>query len=243
MSQRFTVSSRTGLTDGLPQQSIFACVRALHDRISSRFILVGGASAAILGSRRTTKDVDILVSDSSIMQVLQMAQGFEVTDGKLYFKEATMDEAVPIDILTTVDDSLGFQDLNAHTTSLDGIHVLKLDIAMAVKVKCAYLRTNDNHGAEKRRSDLRDAVFLARKLKETGLTISDDCATLFAVGYYHMIFLRFNMLGSEFEELIDVGIEKLLIPWNENTAEQQEYYLCFAPEGSDPLTVELDEDA
>ena len=51
-----------------------------------------------------------------------------------------------------------------------------------------------------------------------------------------------NMMENEFHQLVDVGLRKLLIPWEDNSEEQQEYYSCFAPKGSDPFTVELDED-
>lgn len=65
-----------------------------------------------------------------------------------------------------------------HVDAVQGIRLLKPDFALAVKVKCSYLRQDDVEGIEKQASDLRDAIFWAGKLKEAGLTISDSCAKL-----------------------------------------------------------------
>lgn len=43
-----------------------------------------------------------------------------------------------------------------------------------------------------------------------------------------MIFLQLSMSASEFQELVDIDIRNILIPWKMNTAEQQGYYLVFA---------------
>jgi hypothetical protein len=50
------------------------------------------------------------------------------------------------------------------------------------------------------------------------------------------------MAPEDFRQLEDIGLRKLLALWEENTQEQQEYYICFAAEGSDPFTVTLSED-
>ncbi|PCG89708.1 Hypothetical protein PENO1_103140 [Penicillium occitanis (nom. inval.)] len=62
-----------------------------------------------------------------------------------------------------------------------------------------------------------------------------------AIGYYHMIFLRISMVDdSTFQRLVALGLRKLLIPWEENTPEQREYYGLLTKEGTDPLTISLD---
>ncbi|KAK9318747.1 hypothetical protein V1517DRAFT_106665 [Lipomyces orientalis] len=116
-----------------------------------------------------------------------------------------------------------------------------MDFALVVKVRCSYLRAEGAKGIKKRTSDLEDAVFWAIKLQEAGILISDSCAKLFPISYYHVLFLRISMDANDFRHLLDVGLRKLLIPWEQNSPEQQECYYYFAVEGSDPFTVELSE--
>ncbi len=49
-------------------------------------------------------------------------------------------------------------------------------------------------------------------------------------------------MPTNFGDLVDVGLRKLLIPWEKNSSKQREYYLCFATESTDPFTVEVDWD-
>ena len=53
--------------------------------------------------------------------------------------------------------------MNPNTTVLDGVRILELDLALAVKVNCLYLRSDDEKGANKRLSDSADILFLAEK--------------------------------------------------------------------------------
>lgn len=46
---------------------------------------------------------------------------------------------------------------------------------------------------------------------------------------------------EDFQKLVHVGLRKLLLPWEENSAEQREYYLWSA-ESTDPFTVELEDE-
>ncbi|KAJ5577132.1 hypothetical protein N7535_004058 [Penicillium sp. DV-2018c] len=87
-----------------------------------------------------------------------------------------------------------------------------------------------------------DVAFWARAMKKAGKTISDACAALFQIGCYHAVPVRLGLEPDDFDILVDVGFAKLVIPWEENTPEPQEYYSLFAPEGTDPLTVPLDTD-
>lgn len=76
---------------------------------------------------------------------------------------------------------------------------------------------------------------------ERGGQNSDVCAMRFRIGYYHMIFLQISMVDdSTFQRLVALGLRKLLIPWEENTPEQREYYGLLTKEGTDPLTISLD---
>lgn len=56
-----------------------------------------------------------------------------------------------------------------------------------------------------------------------------------------MVYVR-QSIGddSDVERLIAVGLRKLLIPWAENADDQCDFYRCYAGEGTDPLTVLLE---
>lgn len=110
-------------------------------------------------------DVDILVRDTNILDFLESVDGFKMVDGKLSYG------SVPIDILTPIDNTIHYEQIQEHIESVEGIQMLKLDFALAVKVKCAYLRAEDENGMRKQESDFKDAVFHARQLQKAGLEI------------------------------------------------------------------------
>ncbi|KAK9350920.1 hypothetical protein V1523DRAFT_435861 [Lipomyces doorenjongii] len=115
-----------------------------------------------------------------------------------------------LDRLKTVD---GFEvAVDEHVEAVQGLRVLKMDFALVVKVRCSYLRAEDAKGIKKRMSDLEDAVFWAIKLQVAGMLISDSCAKLLPISYYHVLFLRISMDANDFRQLVDVGLRKLLIP-------------------------------
>jgi hypothetical protein len=215
---------------------ILKCVRALQKSFPADFILVGGAAALFQGHKRVTNDVDILIRSKTVLDSLKSVEGFEVVAGKLSYR------SVVIDLLTTIDDRFAYDQVDGHVRYVRGVRLLQPDFALAVKIRCFYLRQEDAKGLQKRRSDLLDAVFWAEMLKEARQTISDTCAALFKIGYYHALFIRLNLRPDDFQKLVDVGFGRLLIPWEENTPEQREYYSEFAAEETDPLTVPLDED-
>ena len=217
---------------------ITACVNALRDVIPTNFVLVGGAAANMQGHERVTHDVDILIPDLAIQHNLKNFGGFKLMNGKVYYK------SVPIDFLTTVIETLSFDEVKQAEAveTIQGIHFLKPDFALSAKVRCSYPRQEDGTGISKRDSDLRDAFFWAKKLEAAGQQISDACARLLPVSYYQVITIRMYMEPEIFQKLVDVGHRKLLLPWEENSAEQREYYLCFAAESTDPFTVELEDE-
>ncbi|KAJ5888247.1 hypothetical protein N7495_008288 [Penicillium taxi] len=132
-----------------------------------------------------------------------------------------------------------YHQIEPFTSILSGVRMMQADPALAVKLKCSYLRRDDENGFKKRDSDLTDALFWAEKLKTAGQNISESCAKTFRLGFYNILLLRKHLSTSDFEELVDVGLRKLLLPWEENSQDQKEYYLCFADEGTDPFTVSL----
>ncbi|KAJ5139004.1 uncharacterized protein N7515_003852 [Penicillium bovifimosum] len=136
-------------------EKITACVNALRDVIRTNFILVGGAAANMQGHDRVTQDVDILIRDPAILHDLKDFGGFKLVEGKLHYA------TVPIDFLTTVVGTLSYDEVEQAEAveSIQGIRYLKPDFALAAKVRCAYLRQEDENGLSKRHSDLEDAVF------------------------------------------------------------------------------------
>ncbi|KAN0075861.1 hypothetical protein V8E54_007131 [Elaphomyces granulatus] len=229
------------MADTSHRDNILSCVKALRDKFPSPFVLVGGAAALSMGSRRKTEGVDILVPrDINLEEIksnFRTLEGFSLEGGKPFFR--TGNAEVKVNVFTSVVEKAVFEDINEHTTILNGVKIMELDYALAIKVNCFYLRSDDDHGLKKRDSDARDIVFLSQKMIESGMEISEDCAHRFKVGFYHMLEIRMH-LEDKFDDLITIGIRKLLLPWDLNTPEQREYYLCLAPEGTDPLTVSLD---
>ncbi|KAJ5288611.1 hypothetical protein N7478_001641 [Penicillium angulare] len=154
-------------------EKIIACVNALRDVIPTNFILVGGAAANLQGHQRVTLDVDILIRDPIILHHLKKFDGFELVGGMLHY------ESVQIDLLTTIDDTLSYEQVNQHAEAIEavqGVRLLKPDFALAVKVRCSYLKKEDDKGIRKRTSDLIDAVFWAERLEEAGQQMSGSCA-------------------------------------------------------------------
>ncbi|KAG5292610.1 hypothetical protein I7I48_04753 [Histoplasma ohiense] len=82
-----------------------------------------------------------------------------------------------------------------------------------MKIKCFYLRRDDENGQEKRRSDVSDAKFLCRRLAQDGQTITDQCAEEFQFGFYHMLELRQKLSDRAVSDFIFIGGRKLIQPW------------------------------
>ncbi|KAJ5121467.1 uncharacterized protein N7515_009428 [Penicillium bovifimosum] len=200
------------------------------------FVLVGGAATIFEGHKRSTTDVDILIRSQTVIDSLSSVEGFEVIGGRLSYRE------VIVDLLTTIDDRFTYHQVDGYVRHVEGVRVLQTDFALAMKIRCFYLRSDDSNGLEKQQTDLLDAVFLAKAMKKAGQTIWDSCATLFQIGCYHAVLVRLQLKFNDFKVLVDVSFGRLVIPWEANTPEQQEYYSLVAPEGTDPLTVPLDED-
>ncbi|KAF7591092.1 hypothetical protein BBP40_001991 [Aspergillus hancockii] len=118
----------------------------------------------------------------TVIDSLKFVEGFEVMAGELSYR------SVIIDLLTTINDRFAYNQVDGHIRYVHGVRLLQPDFALAVKIRCFYLRQDG------------------------------------------------------FQKLLDVGFERLLIPWKENTPKQRAYYSEFAAEETDPLTVPLDED-
>lgn len=93
-----------------------------------------------------------------------------------------------------------------------------------------------------KKNDAFDLVYLTKILVEQGRQVSEECASKFATGYYHMVFVRIHTRPENFDKMIKAGIhKKFLLPWVENSEEQQEYYTAFWHNESDLITVSISE--
>ncbi|EGC48050.1 conserved hypothetical protein [Histoplasma capsulatum var. duboisii H88] len=105
--------------------NIQACIQKC---LGDRFVLIGGAAMQLLGSNRTTNDVDILVSTkeniSSLVSLLAGQQGFSNIGGELHFGDG---ETVTLDILTTAVYTVTLENLGPNLLSVGRIRVPNLD--------------------------------------------------------------------------------------------------------------------
>lgn len=76
---------------------------------------------------------------------------------------------------------------------------------------------------------------------KTRVGISDDCATKFGLGYYHMMTIREALGEDAFQLVVQAGVEKLLVEWSQNSNDQRECYLMLAREGTNPVTAPAEE--
>ncbi|OAX78741.1 hypothetical protein ACJ72_06951 [Emergomyces africanus] len=222
--------------------NVLACMQAVEKCLGDRFVLIGGAAMQLFDSTRTTNDVDILVSAkenvSSLVSLLADQHGFSNTGGELRFGDG---ETVTVDILTTAVETVTLENLGHNLLSVGRIRIPNLDYALAMKIKCFYLRQDDENGQEKRRGDAFDVEFLCRRMVLDAQTISDQCAEKFKFGFYHILELRQELSDQAVSDFISIGGRKLILPWEQNTPEQREYFEYFADSGVDPLSVKLEQ--
>ena len=100
-----------------------------------------------------------------------------------------------------------------------------MPVALGVKIKTWYAREVSEKGWEKQSFDLQDIVFLCRKMKDMGLSVTVEVAKMFPVGCYTMLLVTTELQEvGHLKDFEDVGGREFLIPWDENTAEQKEYF-------------------
>lgn len=226
-----------------PNDEILACIARVEACLKDQFVLVGGGAMSVLGSFRKTRDVDILVPSNVSIQALYntlIDSGLLVqADGEYRFQNT--ETIVTLDVLTSVVNSLSFENLVPHVSRVNGIPLPNLDYALAIKVKCFYLRADNENGKQKRASDIEDVRFICKMMVQRSQTISEDCANHFKFGYYHILELRMELGPQDTENFIQIGGRKLILPWDQNSSDQQEYYTCFTMPGTDPLTAVIED--
>ena len=102
------------------EEAIMLSIPILRDFLKEDYILVGGASLALLGFRRTTHDIDALVRAESIPYILSRAdpRHFAVEDGKLFVIAGPY--RVQVDLLTELSTGQSFEDLMPVSETADG---------------------------------------------------------------------------------------------------------------------------
>jgi hypothetical protein len=230
-------------------ENVMDCVKTVNMNFPCSFILVGGASMIKLRSGRSTKDVDVLVPASTDMHKLvrQLTDSgwFYLEDGVLFVKPSSSPsgQSLTFDILTEIVDHKTYDDLIRHTVITGGNIMMTLPVSLGVKLKCWYLRQEDENGMRKKRSDLQDIVFLARKMKGEGIEVDHDSAAVLKICHYNLLLIRLELEKRDVELLQAVGCSRFLKKYDENTSDQKELYeVMGAKADTDPLTVELEDE-
>jgi len=230
-------------------ENVMDCVKTVNTNFPCSFILVGGASMIKLRSGRSTKDVDVLVPASTDMHKLvrQLTDSgwFYLEDGVLFVKPSSSPSGQPLtlDILTEIVDHKTYDDLIRHTVITGGNIMMTLPVSLGVKLKCWYLRQEDENGMRKKRSDLQDIVFLARKMKGEGIEVDHNSAAVLKICHYNLLLIRLELEKRDVELLQAVGCSRFLKKYDENTSDQKELYeVTGAKADTDPLTVELEDE-
>ena len=99
----------------------------------------------LLGTERTTSDVNILVSEkdlSSLYLTLSKANDFVQVDEKRFCSHEK--KLVSLNILTAAVNTVTCEGALPYTMILEeGVRVPRLDYSLAMKIKCFYLRPDN----------------------------------------------------------------------------------------------------
>jgi hypothetical protein len=229
-------------------RNVLDCVNTVNTNFLCSFILVGGASMIKRRCDRSTTDVDVVVPTSTDMHKLvrQLTDTgwFYLKDGVLFVKPSSSpsgQKALKLDILKEIVDNKTFEDLIRHTTTIGDNIMLTLPMSLGVKLKCWYLRQEDENGMAKKDTDLQDIVFVAKKMKGEGLEVDHNSAAALKICHYNLLLIRLELEEVDIELLRAVGCSRFLKEYDEDTPDQKELYEAMgAKAGTDPLTVELE---
>lgn len=158
-------------------KNVLACIHTLNLNFPGKFILVGGGSMVTRRCDRTTNDVDVLIPTSTNMDQLHeklVETPWFFQDGGITFVKPaiSVDNPFPkplkIDILKDIISGVGYDDIIHHTDKVSNTLIPSLSMSLGVKLRCWYLRAEDQNGMLKKASDLEDVVFLARLIQDQG---------------------------------------------------------------------------
>ena len=148
-------------------EAVCNTARAVGSALAQKkYAVVGGAACVLLGSRRVTQDVDLVVPKGKTVETrntLRNADGFTVEPGTAhtYYQSAV---PIAIEILTP---PLLFRekfDSDTPTIVVQGVNILKPALILNAKCRSVLNRSAD----EKKTTDAMDIQFLLEYLAETG---------------------------------------------------------------------------
>ncbi|PWW76602.1 hypothetical protein C7212DRAFT_47557, partial [Tuber magnatum] len=178
-----------------------------------RHILIGGASLACRGSTRATSDIDLPLPNASIPHLvsgLTQSQNVTCRGGVIYTRAG--ESEFPVDILESAVGDRTFEDLEPFTiTTLCGIKTLDFPIALGIKIRCFYLRNDDDYGIRKQESELYDIRF-----------IYEIVAKAIPIGCYNMLVKDRLGARGDLALFLSIGGHKFQVPWEEDTDDQHE---------------------
>jgi len=181
-----------------------------------------------------------------LVQQLADSGCFYRKDGALFIKPSSSvsgSGSVKLDILTQIIDDKTFDDLIHHTITISGNIMLTLPTSLGVKLRCWYLRQEDENGVIKKRSDLHDIVFVARMMRGEGIQVDHNTAATLKISHYNLLLIRLELDERDVELLRAISCSRFLKKYDENTLDEREYYETIgAKADSDPLTVELEDE-
>jgi hypothetical protein len=230
-------------------RNVLACVHTVTSHFPGAFILIGGASMVARRCDRTTNDVDVLVPPSTNMhqlyQKLVNTPWFFQDGGVLFVKPSafegnTISRPLKIDILTDIVSGVGYNDVIGHTDHISGNLLPSLTMSLGVKIRCWYLRAEDDNGAAKRETDLQDVVFLAASLRKQGIQVDSSAAAKVEVCHYHLLAIRLHLQDKDVTLLREVGCSKFLRKYDDENPDQRDLYEAMGAKAyTDPLVVEI----
>jgi hypothetical protein len=233
-------------------KNILNCIDMVNTNFLGRFILIGGASLIKLQSPRMTKDIDVLVPRSTdmskLVQRLANSGWFYRQDGVLFVNpqsstHTSVARPLKVDILTETVNGKTYDDLISHTVIAGGIVMPTLSLSLGIKLRCWFSRAEDENGCQKRMTDLKDIVFLIRKMVADKIHVDEDVAAVIKISHYNLLLVRLELEEPDVERLRDVGGNMFLKKYEDNNEDEREYYEAMgSTANTDPLTVELMED-
>lgn len=101
------------------RSTVEECIKRIRENIGQASILVGGAAGLVVGSERTTTDIDLLLPSHTHLgdfrQKLLAVEGFRVSDGVLQFQSRQGRKWMDVDLLRTIVLDKTFEDLRDST--------------------------------------------------------------------------------------------------------------------------------
>src|SRR2546421_3085571 len=106
------------------------------------------------------------------------------------FVDNTFLRPLKIDILTDIVSGIGYNDAVCHT---DSNLIPLLSMSLGVKLRCWYLRAEDENGRAKQKIDLQDVVFLATSMRKRGIQVDSSAAAKVKICHYNLLLVRLKV--------------------------------------------------